>query len=124
APASCPGGPAEDLDPGPGSTQPLHHRPAERTGSARDQDRCCHDVSFAGGTKRGGNNVTVPMPARMVSCAGMLPAGTDALGDVRPCEAQLIQLPVYGVSVVPGGSARNVIVRRVSTMALRVGAGP
>jgi hypothetical protein len=37
---------AEDRDAGAGVAQPLRHGPAERTGTARDQDRCRHDVSL------------------------------------------------------------------------------
>jgi hypothetical protein len=37
---------AEDGDGGAGVAQPLRHGPPERTGTARDQDRCCHDLSL------------------------------------------------------------------------------
>jgi hypothetical protein len=37
-----PGVAAEGGDAGAGVAQPLRHRPPERTGTTRDQDRCCH----------------------------------------------------------------------------------
>jgi hypothetical protein len=40
-----PGMAAKDGDAGAGVAQPLRHGPPERTGTAGDQDRCCHDVS-------------------------------------------------------------------------------
>jgi hypothetical protein len=81
---------AEDGHAGAGIAQPLRHGPHERTGTARDQDRCCHDVSLHRQDETGleyrlhGHHPWQRPTGQTLAPAGHGPLDGNALLHVRP----------------------------------------
>ena len=121
---------AQDGHAGAGIAQPLRHEPPERTGTARDQDRCWHDVSLRRQDEPGpdyrlhGHHPWQRPTGQSLAPAGHGPDDGTALLHVRPLTGQtpaanrkspgsVIRLP--SDTGRPGGSASRGRLCRAAT---------